>query len=617
MGVSESIIKRVADVPTTGPRPTHCSIGGNCFVGSQFENELAALLLQRLRIVAIIGLAPTVLFFILRIFQTDYGNSTETVALSLHGVLTVLVIWLTVLLWATNHLQRLRIAAVIGLVPIVLFFILRIFQTDYSNATETIALSLHGLLTSPVIWLTILLWATNRLSFWTLRMIELAQFGSMALFFGWLQFTFLGNPDLLRLVGPLVPEAISSEAMRLCIDSTAVRWVCLIVIYGVFVPNPWHRCICISGCIALAPLILTPVGAWWHNLMSSAVWLGVLDMAILMGTAVAIGVFGSHRQQVLQRQAFQARQLGQYHLGKKLGAGGMGEVYKAEHRLLRRPCAIKLIRSDQTRDLDVLQRFEREVQAMSSLTHPNTVEVFDFGQADDGTFYYVMEYLPGMNLEALVQQYGPLPAARVVHFLRQVCRALREAHSVGLLHRDIKPSNIIACERGREYDVAKLLDFGLVQCLGLDAGDERLTMKGTILGSPPYMSPEQAAGKIGTDVRSDIYSLGGVGYYLLTGQPPFMRETAMEMLVAHAYEKPTPPRELQPDVPADVEAVILRCLEKKPADRFTSIEEMEQALGACEVAGAWSANQARLWWETMPRVAETTNDIAVMTTPAS
>jgi serine/threonine-protein kinase len=310
-----------------------------------------------------------------------------------------------------------------------------------------------------------------------------------------------------------------------------------------------------------------------------------------------VAVFGSYRQQVLQQQAFEAQQLGQYRLRQRLGSGGMGEVFLAEHVLLRRPCAIKLIRADQTRDPDTLSRFEREVQAMATLTHPNTVEVYDYGRADDGTFYYVMEYLPGLNLEQLVERYGPLPPGRAIHFLRQVCRALREAHGVGLLHRDIKPSNIIACERGGEYDVAKLLDFGLVQETGLGAPASRITLHGTVLGSPPYLSPEQAAGRADLDARADIYSLGGVGYFLLTGQPPFPRETAMEMMLAHAYEPVVPPGELRPGVPGDLQAVLLRCLNKKPDARFASVVALDNALAGCSAAGLWTEELAARWWQ--------------------
>src|SRR5581483_6409813 len=216
--------------------------------------------------------------------------------------------------------------------------------------------------------------------------------------------------------------------------------------YGVFIPNTWLRCLLVSIGMALTPLILTPLAASRDGPLQPEMYFSLLDLATLLSVAVAIAVFGSHRLQVLQAQAFEAQQLGQYRLGKRLGAGGMGEVYLAEHLLLRRPCAVKLIRPEQAGDPTNLHRFEREVQAMATLTHWNTVEIYDYGHADDGTFYYVMEYLPGQNLDNLVACYGPLCPGRAIHLLRQVCGALQEAHNDGLLHRDIKPSNIIACE---------------------------------------------------------------------------------------------------------------------------------------------------------------------------
>src|SRR5205823_4029166 len=227
------------------------------------------------------------------------------------------------------------------------------------------------------------------------------------------------------------------------------------------------------------------------------------ETVILMATAVAIAVFGSHKIRELHEKAHEARRIGQYRLRQILGFGGMGTVYLAEHVLLRRPCAIKLIRPDQAGDPKTLIRFEREVQATATLTHWNTIEIFDYGRAEDGTFYYVMEYLPGMNLEDLIEEHGALPPGRAVHLLRQVCQALREAHSIGLIHRDIKPSNIFACERGKVYDVAKLLDFGLVKSFGLSGDSVKLTKEGSMAGSPAYMSPEQAAGRQQLDARPD------------------------------------------------------------------------------------------------------------------
>ncbi len=292
----------------------------------------------------------------------------------------------------------------------------------------------------------------------------------------------------------------------------------------------------------------------------------------------------------------------------------MGEVYLAEHLLLRRPCAVKLIRPEQAGDRRNLQRFEREVRAMATLTHWNTVEVFDYGHAEDGTFYYVMEYLPGQNLDVLVERHGALPPARAVHFLRQTCRALREAHGIGLLHRDIKPSNVLACERGGVYDVAKLLDFGLVQNAGLSPAGDRLTVQGSIVGSPPFMSPEQAAGKP-LDARSDIYSLGSLAYFLLTGRPPFPRDNAMQMILAHAYEPVPPLSSVQPGVPGDVQDVVLRCLEKDPARRWPDVATLERALAACGCAGEWTEELAEEWWMRHPLATDSLPPVPSPPTP--
>src|SRR6202011_4291712 len=242
----------------------------------------------------------------------------------------------------------------------------------------------------------------------------------------------------------------------------------------------------------------------------------------------------------------------------------------AEHVLLRRPCAIKLIRPDQAGDPKTLVRFEREVQATATLTHWNTIEIFDYGHAEDGTFYYVMEYLPGMNLEDLVEQHGPMPPERAVHLLRQVCQALREAHGIGLSHRDIKPSNIFACERGKVYDVAKLLDFGLVKTVGAGGDAVKLTRDGAFTGSPAFMSPEQALGREQLDARSDIYNVGAVAYFLMTGKLTFDRTSAVAMLHAHAYEPFVPSPEFNDSVPADLQRVLLRCLEKDPEHRYAN-----------------------------------------------
>jgi serine/threonine-protein kinase len=274
----------------------------------------------------------------------------------------------------------------------------------------------------------------------------------------------------------------------------------------------------------------------------------------------------------------------------------MGEVYLAEHLLLKRPCAVKLIRPEKAGDPRALARFEREVRETARLTHWNTIEIFDYGRTDDGTFYYVMEYLPGMNLEQLLEMHGPLPPERVIYLLGQVCDALAEAHSKGMVHRDIKPANIFAAHRGGVYDVAKLLDFGLVKAsASANAEDIRVTQDGMVAGSPLYMSPEQALGDT-PDERSDIYALGLVAYTLLTGHPPFEDEKPIKILLAHAHENPKPPRELNPAIPLDLEDVVLKCLTKDPAQRYQNVGELRQALEDCDAAGLWNRDLAETWW---------------------
>ena len=495
--------------------------------------------------------------------------------------------------------RRLLLVAVLTMVPSLIFLVRNLVDSNLPPNLSGFALVFHGTVTTVTAAMALLLWRRKHLSLFALRIIELAIFGSLAVFFAWLQYR-----DFLH--GPLVEAAQCSWApliLRQAVGNTSTRWFFLIILYGVFIPNTWRRCLLVSLVLALMPLILTPLAATRHAPLESELLFSLLDLGTLLALAIAIAVFGSYRIQILEEQAFEAQQLGQYRLKRRLGAGGMGEVYLAEHLLLRRPCAVKLIRPEQAGDPLNLERFEREVRAMATLTHWNTVEIYDYGHADDGTFYYVMEYLPGLNLETLVTCYGPLPPERAIHLLRQVCRALREAHGVGLLHRDIKPSNIIACERGHVFDVVKLLDFGLVQENRLDKDAARLTQQGTIIGSPPYMSPEQAAGKSDIDARGDIYSLGAVAYFLLTGQAPFVRETAMMMMMAHAYEPVIPLTKLRPDVPADLQEVVLRCLEKDRERRFPDAHSLEEALAVCECADQWNEEQAARWWREHPIVA--------------
>jgi len=292
----------------------------------------------------------------------------------------------------------------------------------------------------------------------------------------------------------------------------------------------------------------------------------------------------------------EARRLGQYQLKQFLGSGGMGEVYLGEHRLLRRPCAIKLIRPEVAGDPHYLLRFEHEVQATATLTHPNTVQIFDYGHTESGTFYYVMEYLPGLTLDELVRRHGPLTFARAVHILRQLCGSLGEAHGIGLIHRDIKPSNVMVCKRGGAHDVVKVLDFGVVAAPPLSADATKPTRRqGNVAGTPSYMSPEQISGRE-LDTRSDIYSIGCLAYFLLTGQPPFSAPSTVDMAAAHLHQPPPPLMDCGPPVPRKLQAILLRCLAKDPADRFVSAESLEIALAGFPGAAAWTEEEARQWW---------------------
>jgi serine/threonine-protein kinase len=337
-------------------------------------------------------------------------------------------------------------------------------------------------------------------------------------------------------------------------------------------------------------------------------WRIALDMLVLVlppvwicvGIACAISARVFH----LAKDASNARRLGSYQLEEKLGAGGMGEVWRASHRLLARPAAIKLIR-EQGRTAagessrTALRRFEREAQATAALTSPHTVQVYDFGVTREGAFYYVMELLRGLDLRTLVERTGPVSAPRTLHFLRQACDSLAEAHRQGMIHRDIKPANLFTCQRGLAFDFIKVLDFGLVKESGRHPkGDSQLTIQGLAGGTPGYMAPEMATESQEIDGRADLYALGCVGYWLLTGEMVFAAESPIALLLKHVNDAPPSPRTIsEAEIPPVVEEIIMDCLAKSPADRPRSAEELgRRVLNAELEVGAWTPDQAEDWW---------------------
>jgi serine/threonine-protein kinase len=311
-----------------------------------------------------------------------------------------------------------------------------------------------------------------------------------------------------------------------------------------------------------------------------------------LGLCVGLATLASHLNFALRQATYEATQIGQYELKERIGQGGMGDVYRARHALMRRPTAVKVIRADAA-DPRVFQRFEHEVRQTSRLTHPNTIAIYDYGRTPDGTFYYAMELLEGADLQKIVNETGPLPASRVIHVLAQACDALHEAHAIGLVHRDVKERNLILCERGTDLDVLKVLDFGLVK--DTREHDYSITGSGEVCGTPHTISPEAIrARKLGP--TADIYGLGAVGCFLLTARQIFDVESPLELISRHLNAEPIAPSARRPDVPRDLEAVLLRCLRKPPDERPQSARELRRQLLACDDAGRWTQADARTWW---------------------
>jgi serine/threonine-protein kinase len=381
-------------------------------------------------------------------------------------------------------------------------------------------------------------------------------------------------------------------------DLRPASYTAMILAYGLvftralIVPSNAVRTATVTSIIFI-PLVVAGIGLAYRRQQEvpPAVFIGG---AFAFGAvAVVLAATGSRIIYGLRRQVSEAMQLGQYTLGREIGRGGMGVVYHGHHAMLRRPTAVKLLHPDKVGAPDTLDRFEREVQSMSQLTHPNTVAVFDYGRNHDGVLYYAMEYLDGIDLEHLVQVYGPQSAARIVPILEQVCGALAEAHGKGLTHRDIKPPNIILCERGGMTDVAKVVDFGLVK--EITASTSPSTQ--VILGTPHYIAPEAVNDPTVVGPPADIYAVGAVAYFLLTGKRVFDGQTAVDVCVKHVTATPVPPSQVAAvHVPGELEELVLRCLAKSPTERPTALQ-LAKLLRALPKTGEWTEDAAQTWWK--------------------
>jgi eukaryotic-like serine/threonine-protein kinase len=399
------------------------------------------------------------------------------------------------------------------------------------------------------------------------------------------------QPDPDQLYAAVLAVTVTVMARAVLIPSTAVRTFCLSWLAGVPI-------IIVSYVFHEPP---GPVGPFAPGLLRIANTVGTslwMILATTLATVASRTIYG------LRKQVEEAAEIGQYTLEAKIGSGGMGEVWRARHRMLIRPAAVKLIRpqglgSSPGRDHDVLlRRFEREARATAGLRSPHTVQLYDFGVTDDGTLYYVMELLEGMDLETLVEQFGPMPAERAIYLLTQVCASLEDAHENGLVHRDIKPANVVVGRFGTAWDFVKVLDFGLVK-LDSSAHDEnlRLTTEGAASGTPAYMAPEVALAEANTTHAVDIYALGCVAYWLVTGKLVFEGPGAMKVMMAHAHTPPpAPSTRVELPIPPELEALILQCLEKNPAKRPASAAALQARLQAIPVAKAWTRERAEQWW---------------------
>ena len=489
---------------------------------------------------------------------------------------------------------RLKLATIALFVVLSSFFGRNLFVSGSAARNDV-----DGILLLLLAATLVALYRGNNLSLKQLRMVELIVFGVPAF-----QIAFDNYFEIL-LMARLADEAMVLAEMQ----RTTLSFFALITFYGMFVPNSVRRASVIIGTYGMVFIALLPIMSFQDPPAWQFIWQVVdfdqrsgMVMMILFG--VGISITASSIIQTLRAEVIEAKQAGQYRLIESIGEGGMGEVWKAEHALLARPAAVKLIRpevldpDDPVKAESMIRRFEREAQNTANLRSVHTIELYDFGITESGTLYYVMELLDGVDLETLVNQEGALSPARARFLLLQVCDSLAEAHDKGLVHRDIKPANVLACRLGGEYDFAKVLDFGLAKRREPDSGSQeaKLTREGMVIGTPAYMPPETVTQGI-SDARSDIYALGCVMYWLLTGELVFEGSLGMSMVVRHVQDTPEPPsKHSKLDVPAGFDEIVLACLAKSPDERPQSAAEIKRMLAELELEGSWTEVDARKWW---------------------
>jgi len=359
---------------------------------------------------------------------------------------------------------------------------------------------------------------------------------------------------------------------------------CVLVARGITLAEPWRRGAVRVGVVALvypvAMVLLALAGPLRHQLADPRALAIFAQNTIWIISTAGLLVIGGHIVWSLRRQVSEARKVGRYKLERVIGSGAMGEVWLARHRALKQAVAVKVLKPGNSARTTVA-RFEREVRAMTLLRHPNTVRVLDYGRTADGLWYYVMELLEGETLSALIKREGPLPPARAVAMVEQAARALGEAHAAGVVHRDLKPENLFVTRLGGESDFIKVLDFGVAKVLAAETENPDLTSDNALLGTPAFMSPEQVSGDV-TDARSDVYALGAVLFYVLTGKKVFSAATISALLVKHMHEQPAAPSALAPAVGPGLDALVLRCLAKNPDERFADGTKLAEALRAVD-----------------------------------